>query len=145
MTFENSVFTHVHTVTWPSCWLPPSDCVKVLFVGLHRDQIDQLVQSAQKDHPQLSWCFYFVDSAQEVSDDQRQWMLINSTHVHAVCASLHPHSVITALCSRHKHLWFVNNWGATATDQLVFAGYAIAEVSQLLTQIINHTQESIQR
>ena len=145
MTFENGVFTHVHTVSWPSCWLPPSHCVKVLLMGMHTDQIDQLVHTAHQRHPHLSWCFYFVDSLSPLTEDQQHWLMINSAHVAAVCSSLQPTDVITALCCDHACTCFVENSGSTPAAPLVFAGHAIVELSQLLTQIINHTQESIQR
>jgi len=86
MSFDNEIMSLVHLVTYPSIWLPPHDTTKILIVGASEAKVGHLVDSAQKQWPQINWAFYYVPDLDIAHAEQLDWLLINSHHVHGVVA-----------------------------------------------------------
>lgn len=84
MSFENSQVSYVHLVSFPSCWLPPKNTLKILVVGLDQPQLETHVSDLQEQFPEQSFAFYFVPDCNFGDLEHLDWLLINQHHMDAV-------------------------------------------------------------
>lgn len=84
MSFENSQVSYVHLVSFPSCWLPPKNTLKILIVGLEQPQLEGYVPTLQNHFPEVSFAFYFVPNTNFSDLEHLDWLFINQHHMDAV-------------------------------------------------------------
>jgi hypothetical protein len=80
MSFDNSQMSYTHLVSFPSCWLPPKNTLKILIVGFEQPELETLCADVQVRYPNLNLAIYFVPELNWNNIEHLDWLLTNQHH-----------------------------------------------------------------
>lgn len=101
MSFDNHSMSYVHLVSYPSTWLPDAHTIKILVLGAHEENLQEITDLVQVTWPHQSWAFYHVLDFDITDATHMDWLIINAAHCHA-CVGFATHEHHMLMCHMMK-------------------------------------------